>query len=634
VHHSAHRRQRTVQQERIFLDEQVLDNGMFVSTPTVRPRVNLKDPNVDLTEIGAVFPHPEPLGAALTGSYADDFPGISTQIQVPVQRYRARVDSLSTHASDDATVHMFGHRSDISEHSEQWMIRDFDDSEEVVRSRSSTPVRYTPTSGSDGDCVSNAEFLTLPRGPVSSDSDTPKQSLDQALQVLELDRYISVDMDKLHSRLQAKLLSCHSPAKIAKAFVAVIEHQNETDRWALCLRWDNFSDQCLLDDHCGTDHDDWSWAAGFLETTEEDCRQRWAMLKPQDWSPKSICKCASTGDAGCCCCFDMTWVPDMDNKLLSLRADRTSWVDIAKQLNVELTECKRRFEHTKPKGWTRKVKKQTKKQKAAAAKKQLAHQGAATTTSTTKVESIVVEDTDSTAWGAPAHEWPEACFWDYDDLWTAEQETRLLWMRQEDCMSWELIAATMRKSVLDCLKRFEHLTASAKDNSSGSEPPVQDNNPGWYTGGCWGVSNEEGSNGSDNASNSGWITPPPLSGGCWEASSRRQGSPEPQPATYVPPTVTYWATIESAGQKVHIPVDSRHVSGPEKNIAASGMQKVWKWVHDMRLDDKVGLQDAFDLAQSMHEEEDMEEVKVERAQIRTASRLSYRTLGTKSQLDF
>ncbi|KAJ4373664.1 hypothetical protein N0V86_007807 [Didymella sp. IMI 355093] len=265
VHHSAHRRQRTVRQECIFLDEQDLDNGMFVSTPTVRSRVNLKDPNVDLTEIGAVFPHPEPLGAALTGSYADDFPGISTQSQFPVQRYRARVDSLSTHASDDATVHMFGHRSDISEHSEQWMIRDFDDSKEVVRSHISTPVRYTPTSGSDGDCVSNVsaneaslvlrkilestieeehttKFLTLPRGPVSSDSDTPKQSLDQALQVLELDRYISVDMDKLLSCLQAKLLRCHSPAKLAKAFAAVVEHQDETDRWAPCLRWDNGSD--------------------------------------------------------------------------------------------------------------------------------------------------------------------------------------------------------------------------------------------------------------------------------------------------------------------------------------------------------------------------------------------------------
>ncbi|KAJ4373665.1 hypothetical protein N0V86_007808 [Didymella sp. IMI 355093] len=324
----------------------------------------------------------------------------------------------------------------------------------------------------------------------------------------------------------------------------------------------------------------------------------------------------------------------MDNKLLSLRADRTSWIDIAEQLNVKLAKCKRRFEHIKPKGWTPKVKKQVKKQKAATAKKQLAQQGAVTTPSTTKAESIVVEDTDSTAWGAPAHEWPEACFWDYDDLWTAEQETHLLWMRQEACVSWEEIAATMEKSVDDCLKRFEHLTASAKVNSSGSEPSVQDKNSGWNTGDCWGVSNEEDLNGSDNAFNSGWVTPPPLWRGCWEASSRHQGSPELRPAIYVPPTVTYWAAIESAGQKVHIPIDSRHVSGPEKNIAACGMQKVWKWVHDKRLDDKIGLQDAFDLAQSMHAKEDMEEVKVERAQSRAASRLSYRTLGTKSKSDF
>ncbi|KAJ5060708.1 hypothetical protein J3E74DRAFT_473903 [Bipolaris maydis] len=75
----------------------------------------------------------------------------------------------------------------------------------------------------------------------------------------------------------------------------------------------------------------------------------------------------------------------------------------------------------------------------------------------------------------------------------------------------------------------------------------------------------------------------------------------PEPTDY---TVTYWATIEHEGQAVHIPIDSSNVSGPEKSIieGSAGMNKVWKWVQEKGLTDKVSLQDAFDLAKDMQVE--------------------------------
>jgi hypothetical protein len=94
--------------------------------------------------------------------------------------------------------------------------------------------------------------------------------------------------------------------------------------------------------------------------------------------------------------------------------------------------------------------------------------------------------------------------------------------------------------------------------------------------------------------------------------------------------VTYWATIESEGKQIHVPIDSKHVSGPEKSIANGGMRKVWEWIHDKGLDDKVGLQDAFDLAQAMHEGEDAEEVKTGKGDRKVESRLSHHTPNTNS----
>ncbi|KAI2488457.1 hypothetical protein Ptr902_02590 [Pyrenophora tritici-repentis] len=79
-------------------------------------------------------------------------------------------------------------------------------------------------------------------------------------------------------------------------------------------------------------------------------------------------------------------------------------------------------------------------------------------------------------------------------------------------------------------------------------------------------------------------------------------SPEPKAPVLSTYTVTYWATIESGDESAHIPIESNNVTGAEKAIIEgnNGMKKVWKWVHEKGFIGKVGLQDAFDLAQDMH----------------------------------
>ncbi|KAF1937013.1 hypothetical protein EJ02DRAFT_459075 [Clathrospora elynae] len=87
----------------------------------------------------------------------------------------------------------------------------------------------------------------------------------------------------------------------------------------------------------------------------------------------------------------------------------------------------------------------------------------------------------------------------------------------------------------------------------------------------------------------------------------------PAPTTY---TVTYWVTIEAGDKSIHIPIDGKNISSPEKTIVegSAGMKKVWKWVQEKGLGDKVGLQDAFDLAKDMHSEDEGEEWVIDQAQ--------------------
>ncbi|KAF1833966.1 hypothetical protein BDW02DRAFT_579951 [Decorospora gaudefroyi] len=89
-------------------------------------------------------------------------------------------------------------------------------------------------------------------------------------------------------------------------------------------------------------------------------------------------------------------------------------------------------------------------------------------------------------------------------------------------------------------------------------------------------------------------------------------------------TVTYWATIESGDDSVHIPIDSNNVRDPQKDIfEGAGMKKLWNWVQEKGLGEKVSLQDAFDLARDMHgEKEDSESMAEEWESIKPTSRSS------------
>jgi hypothetical protein len=64
--------------------------------------------------------------------------------------------------------------------------------------------------------------------------------------------------------------------------------------------------------------------------------------------------------------------------------------------------------------------------------------------------------------------------------------------------------------------------------------------------------------------------------------------------------ITYWITVESGDRKMHVPIEPEQVAGPEKDIVNGAMKKIWQWVQEKKIADKVSLQDAFELAQAMH----------------------------------
>jgi hypothetical protein len=97
----------------------------------------------------------------------------------------------------------------------------------------------------------------------------------------------------------------------------------------------------------------------------------------------------------------------------------------------------------------------------------------------------------------------------------------------------------------------------------------------------------------------------------WGSNQSRKGIPipsdrafdiTPKPCASTPKnyTITYWATAECGDQIIHIPIDDNNISGPEKTVLEGPAKKVWKWVREKGLGGKVGLQDAFDLANDLH----------------------------------
>ena len=120
----------------------------------------------------------------------------------------------------------------------------------------------------------------------------------------------------------------------------------------------------------------------------------------------------------------------------------------------------------------------------------------------------------------------------------------------------------------------------------------------------------------------------------WSFSGLRASASDFKARVSTAYAVTYWVTIESGDTKFHIPVDSSNVSGSENAIieGSTGMKKVWKWVQEKGLSDKVSLQDAFDLAKDMHGENEDENSFVEGLKsVRSISRASGPQLSATHQ---
>lgn len=152
--------------------------------------------------------------------------------------------------------------SDNGEFLGRRMMEEFGDENDASGSPSSTPVQYTPTSGSDHDSVleedQGIEFRTPPRRAGLAHSEPSEISFEQALSIFNLDNYISVDMGILQERLQVALSwESFDCIVIANAFPTIVKHQDKTGSWTVCLGWDPNSDALLLNDHLVTHHDDW-----------------------------------------------------------------------------------------------------------------------------------------------------------------------------------------------------------------------------------------------------------------------------------------------------------------------------------------------------------------------------------------
>jgi hypothetical protein len=83
-------------------------------------------------------------------------------------------------------------------------------------------------------------------------------------------------------------------------------------------------------------------------------------------------------------------------------------------------------------------------------------------------------------------------------------------------------------------------------------------------------------------------------------------TPKPAASTRKNYTITYWATVECGDQTIHIPIDDSNISGPEKTVLEGPAKKVWKWVQEKGLGGRVGLQDAFDLAKDLRDDDEKE----------------------------
>jgi hypothetical protein len=283
---------------------------------------------------------------------------------------------------------------------------------------------------------------------------------------------------------------------------------------------------------------------------------------------------------GCWKLSPTPWSKLMDIKLMALKEDpRITWNAVAQELGMSSEECKERFRAIKPKDW----------------KPSSASKGG--------------------EWGTNERGPKSDCGDDWD---TAEVSTGDPWSRSVpqyapsvsagDC--WD---APVQHGVSGPAWSVgpDRSSQQAGKASGGRSVASEPNYDAWCaTGGP--VKKDTERNDYSRFANSAWGATAPEDTP-WPAPSmvHEYKLPQPKAQALTAYTVTYWATIEleHGEQSIHIPIDGDNVCGPEKAIVEgdTGMKKVWKWVQEKGLRDKISFQDAFDLAKDMHCNDEDEE---------------------------
>ncbi|KAH9882634.1 hypothetical protein J1614_000870 [Plenodomus biglobosus] len=226
--------------------------------------------------------------------------------------------------------------------------------------------------------------------------------------------------------------------------------------------------------------------------------------------------------------------------------------------------------------------------------------------------------------------------WNKDFVWTPKKDAQLLAMKENDpYMEFDFIAHVMDTTTEECETRFKFITRKAcmpqhvfeqsdkQANSNSAKVEKKkvtfksknpdagywggvaldrpaDNVSRWVADGVvrprneWINSNFPHASRGKNVDSCKYATP-------YGPASMSAGVAA-DPLTTPSYTVTYRATVKSGNQELHIPIDADNVCGSEKVIIENnnGLEKVWKWVHDNGLAGKIGLEQAYDLALSMH----------------------------------
>lgn len=450
------------------------------------------------------------------------------------------------------------------------------------------------------------KFRKPPRTPRASKADDSDMTFEHALFVLNTQHYDSIDFITLSEQFDwclARMPQDHT--KICRALAAVMRHQ-KSECTLVAHPPLTSGDECQKD--CGETKStvkaeicDATGSPGSSDDTSNPAQQHTANdVKPVE-APADAPVVAS-----------VSWTDKQDQQLLMLKAENKSWLYIGEAMDKHQMACKYRFKEIKLKDWEAK----NKGSKTATRRDMAKKQTTASPAFNKKLNDGAVSTSDAGGWGGPQSNEAD----EYID------------------------------AIYDCEE-----PRGSNVHDGGWDTADVDND----IGNGWGISDDKTAGVGSRACHDGWGTstrPPPCGNcghpkqsdqccphdqtgfgvdpGCWTTNDACPGCHLPKkkyaykacgfPEHHTrskPCDVSYWATIESDGEKVHVPIDSKHVSGPgpEKTLIDSVMPKVWKWFHDKGLG--VCLGEAFELAHSMHEGDKPQKVDTQNVDTRAESRL-------------